>query len=172
VRDGGERFTARKKGRLVIDGIVNVVVDAWDQADGNKPSRRLGLYRLGYQILNRDGTPTPGFELPRATIRFDRLIGGTDAPRVIYASGSGIPFYGRRRTRFLYVVTNSLREGVATEEKWDTTTMSPGDYIVRVFAADVEGNQVLVNRDLPVTIVRANLERAENSPSPTPNSQK
>jgi hypothetical protein len=172
VRDGGERFTARKKGRLVIDGIVDVVVDAWDQADGNKPSRRLGLYRLGYQILNRDGTPTPGFELPRETIRFDRLIVGTDAPRVIYASGSGIPFYGRRRTRFLYVVTNSLREGVATEEKWDTTTMPPGDYIVRVLAEDVEGNQVLVNRDLAVTIAGRSVEQGYNAQPPTPNSQK
>ena len=154
VRDGGERFTVRKKGRLVIDGVVDIVVDAWDQVDGNRPSRRLGLYRLGYQILNRDRSPAPGFDLPRETIRFDRLIGGTDAPRVVYASGSGIPFYGRRRTRFLYVVTNTLHEGVATEGTWDTTTVAPGDYIVRVLAADIAGNETLVNRDLPVTVVR------------------
>ena len=154
VRDGGERFTVRKKGRLVIDGVVDIVVDAWDQVDGNRPSRRLGLYRLGYQILNRDRSPVPGFDLPRETIRFDRLIGGTDAPRVVYASGSGIPFYGRRRTRFLYVVTNTLHEGVATEGTWDTTTVAPGDYIVRVLAADIAGNETLVNRDLPVTVVR------------------
>ncbi len=167
VRDDGQRFTQRRKGRLVIDGVVNIVVDAWDQVDGNKPSRRLGLYRLGYQILNRDGSATPGYEGPRETIRFDRLIAGTDAPRVVYASGSGIPFYGRRRTRFLYVVTNTLHEGVATEGKWDTTTMPPGDYIVRVLAADIAGNETLTNRDLAVTIQpRPFKSGADNSQHP------
>jgi DNA-binding beta-propeller fold protein YncE len=152
MRPDGQRFTQRKKGRLVIDGPVSIVVDAWDQADGNKPTRRLGVYRLGYQILNRNGTPAPGFESLRETIRFNRLIAGSDAPRLVYASGSGIPFYGGRRTRFLYVVTNTLRDGVAGEGKWDTTTLPPGDYIVRVLAADFEGNEAVANRDLAVTV--------------------
>jgi sugar lactone lactonase YvrE len=152
IRDDGQRFTQRKKGRLVIDGAVHIVVDAWDQADGNRPGRRLGLYRLGYQILNRNGTPVPGFEIPRETIRFNRLVSSSDAPRLVYASGSGIPFYGRRRTRFLYVVTNTLRDGVATEGKWDTTTLPPGDYIVRALAADFAGNEAVANRDLAVTV--------------------
>jgi hypothetical protein len=50
------------------------------------------------------------------------------------------------------VVTNNLHEGVATEGTWDTTTMPPGDYIVRVLAADIAGNETLTNRDLAVTI--------------------
>jgi NHL repeat-containing protein len=154
LSDDGRRLTQRKKGRLIVDGIVQVVVDAWDQVNGNKPGRRLGLYRLGYQVLNRDGSPAPGFEKPRETIRFDRLLAGSDAPRVVYASGSGIPFFGTRRTRFLYLVTNTLQGGVAAQGRWDTTQLPPGDYIVRVLAVDVEGNEATANRDLPVTVIR------------------
>ena len=66
-------------------------------------------------------------------------------------SGSGIPFYGNRRTRFLYVVTNTLRDGVAARGFWDTTELPPGDYILRIWAADINGNVATANRDLPVT---------------------
>ncbi|HWJ96502.1 MAG TPA: NHL repeat-containing protein, partial [Telluria sp.] len=32
-------------------GELSIVVDAWDQLDGNLARRRLGLYKLGYQLL-------------------------------------------------------------------------------------------------------------------------
>lgn len=129
-----------------------MVVDAWDRVNGNKPRRRLGLYQLGYQVLNGDGSPAPGFEAPRETIRFDRLVGDANAPRVVYASGSGIPFFGRRVTRFLYVVTNTLREGIASVGTWDTSTLPPGDYTLRILAADIRGNQAVTNRDVAITV--------------------
>lgn len=150
--EDGSRITARKKGRLVVGGRVQVVVDAWDRVNGNKPRRRLGLYQLGYQVLNVDGSPAPGFEAPRDTIRFDRLVADANAPRVVYASGSGIPFFGRRVTRFLYVVTNTLREGIASVGTWDTSTLPPGDYTLRILAADIRGNQAVTNRDVAITI--------------------
>ena len=53
----GQRLTRRARGRLIVSGHVQIVVDAWDQTDGNRSERRLGLYDLGYQILNRDGLP-------------------------------------------------------------------------------------------------------------------
>ena len=148
----GTPFAKREQGRLLISGPVQVVVDAWDQADGNRPSRRLGVYSLGYQVLNRDGSPVPGFGTPRETIRFDRLTSHPDATRLVYAPGSGIPFYGQRRTRFLYIVTNSFRDGVAAPGVWDTSTLPPGDYTLRVRVADINGNEALANRDLAVRI--------------------
>jgi hypothetical protein len=154
-QEDGEPITGRRRGRLVIAGRVRVVVDAWDQVTGNEPRRRLGLYTLGYQVLNADGTPAPGFQAPRQTIYFDRLFSGSDAPRVIYAAGSGIPFYGRRSTRLLYVVTNTLSGGVASVGAWDTTELPPGDYTLRIRAADTEGNLAVANRDVPVTISAA-----------------
>ncbi|MGI8672675.1 MAG: gluconolaconase [Luteitalea sp.] len=149
----GQPLTTRVKRRLVVRGRVQIVVDAWDQAEGNVPSRRLGLYALGYQVLARNGTPVPGFESPLTTIRFDQLRSGSDAARRVFASGSGIPVYGQRRTQFLYVVTTTYRDGVATPGYWDTSALVPGDYVLRVIAEDFHGNQAVANRDVAVTVV-------------------
>jgi hypothetical protein len=151
-REDGQPIRERRRGRLILDGRVRVVVDAWDQVDGNERRRRLGLYTLGYQVLRRDGSPAPGFEMPRNTIRFDRVQPGSDAARLVYAAGSGIPFYGGRSTRLLYVVTNTLRGGVAAMGAWDTGELPPGDYTLRIIAADVRGNLASANRDLAVTV--------------------
>jgi sugar lactone lactonase YvrE len=149
----GQPLTMRARGRLLVSGRARIVVDAWDQADGNVPWRRLGLYTAGYQVLHTDGTPAPGFERPRITLRFDRLGASADAPRLIYAPGSGIPVYGNARTRFLYVVTNRLAGGVASVDYWDTRTLPPGDYTLRIHAADQAGNVALARRDVPVTVL-------------------
>ncbi len=154
LRENGEPLSERTRGRLMVDGRVRIVVDAWDQVDGNASRRRLGLYRLGFQVLHGDGSPVPGFESPRETMVFDRLGPDPDAPHVVYDSGSGIPYYGSRRTRFLYVITNTLKGGVATRGTWDASALPPGDYTLRVLAADVSGNEALANRDLPITIAR------------------
>ncbi len=53
-----------------------------------------------------------------------------------------------------YVITNTLRGGVAARGFWDTTELPPGDYILRIWAADINGNVATANRDLPVTIQR------------------
>ena len=137
-----------------VSGRVRIVVDAWDQVDGNRPNRRLGLYALGYQVLLPDGSPAPGFEHEADRLVFDRLAVQPDAARLAYAPGSGIPFYGERRTRFLYVVTNTYYDGVAAEEFWDTNALPPGKYTVRIHARDINGNEAKANRDLPIVIAR------------------
>jgi hypothetical protein len=151
--EAAQPLTRRARGRVEVSGRVQIVVDAFDRADGNRPGRRLGLYALGFQILTRAGAPVAGFEAPRETIRFDRLSPDPGAARLVYAAGSGIPYYGRRVTRFLYIVTNSFLDGTATQDFWDTRSLPPGDYIVRALARDAAGNVALANRDLPVTVV-------------------
>ena len=150
--EDGQPLVRRQKGRLLVEGRVRIVVDAWDQVDGNEARRRLGLYALGYQVLNADGSPAAGFDVPRETIRFDRLAADNEAARLVYAYGSGIPYYGRRTTRFLYVVTNTLRNGLAAPGLWDTTMLPAGDYTLRILAADVMGNEAIAGRDLPLTV--------------------
>ena len=58
-----------------LSGRVRIVVDAWDQADGNRPNRRLGLYALGYEVLSPDGRPAPGFRRSGRSARL-RSAGG------------------------------------------------------------------------------------------------
>ncbi|MDQ3487284.1 MAG: gluconolaconase [Acidobacteriota bacterium] len=147
--DAGERLVRKIRGRLVVTGPVQIVVEAWDQADGNRPNRRLAPYALGYQVLHADGSPVDGFERPHETIRMDQLGPDADA-HLIYAAGSGIPFYGGRTTRFLFTVTNTFQGGVASKGRWDAGQLAPGNYVVRVFARDSQRNST--SRDLPVTV--------------------
>ncbi len=152
--EAGARLAEKRDGRLLLRGKVRIVVDAFDQVDGNQARRRLGLYRLGYQFLLPDGAPAPGFEGPRVTIEFNRLPPGDEPTKIAYADESGITVYGSKQTRFLYEVTNTVRDGRASRGVWDTSELPPGDYTLRILAADFSGNVAEANRDLPVTVVR------------------
>jgi sugar lactone lactonase YvrE len=143
-------LTAPARSRLTVSGRVRVVIDAFDQADDNFPRRRLAPYELGYQVLRADGSPAPGFETRRPSLRFDRVQPEPDAPHRVYGAGSGIPFYNGGTTRYRYIVTNRLEGGRTAEGFWDTGRLPAGDYIVRGWAVDVSGN--LTERDLPVTL--------------------
>jgi sugar lactone lactonase YvrE len=151
------RQTTRENNRLLLSGRVHVVIDAWDRADDNLPSRRLAPYELGYEVLNDDGSPAAGFATRRASLRFDRLGPDPDAPHQIYGGGSGIPFYNRQVTRYRYIVTNTFEHGEATEGFWDTASLPPGHYILRGWAADISGN--VAQRDVAVMLGSTSEER-------------
>lgn len=151
----GQSLTAKRGGRAVVlsgAGDIGIVVDAFDQTDGNEARRRLGLYQLGYQILRADGTPVPGFEQPLITLAFDQLPPDDSSVKIAYAEGSGETVHGSAATRFLYVVTNRVREGHASVESWHAADLPRGDYVIRIFAADHAGNVAIAGRDLPVTL--------------------
>jgi len=149
----GSPFKEKRGDRLLVRGQVRIVVDAFDRTNMNPERRRLGLYKLGYQLLKSDGTPAPGFEEPRITIVFDRLPGDREATKVAYADESGITVYGSKTTRFLYEVTNTVRDGRATRGVWDTSTLPNGDYVLRIIAADYSGNEAQEGRDVPISVI-------------------
>jgi hypothetical protein len=148
----GNQIKEKRGGRLVVRGAVRVVVEAYDQVDGNAARRRLGLYKLGFQLLNKDGTPAEGFSEPRIGIEFDRLPPTRDAVKIAYADESGITVYGSKETRFFYEVTNTVRHGLASQGSWDTSQLPAGDYTLRIIAADFNGNEATANRDVAITI--------------------
>jgi len=153
----GARLTQARGGNLILrrgGGPLRIVVDAYDQVDGNSARRRLGLYRLGYQLLRANGTtPAPGFDAPQFSILFDRLPpSDSDAVKIAYANESGITVYGSTATRFLYEGTNVVRGGEARVAWWDVSLVPPGEYVLRVFAADLAGNFAAENRDVPLII--------------------
>ena len=127
--DAGMPLTAREDGRVLVPregGGVQVVVDAWDQVDGNLPRRRLGLHRIGYQVLHADGTPAPGFEAPRMNLDFSRMPAHPEAVLIAYAADSGITVHGASRTRFLYVASNVVRGDEVAEARWDPAALPAG----------------------------------------------
>ena len=136
----------------IMSGIVRIVVDAYDRTNLNPQRRRLGLFKLGYQLLKPDGSPAPGFEEARITILFNRLPPDDAATKIAYAAESGITVYGSAKTRFLYEVTNTVRDGRAAAGVWDTSELPKGDYVLRIIAADYSGNEAQKNRDLKITL--------------------
>ena len=148
----GARLTEKQAGRLLVHGSVNIVVEAFDRNDMNANRRRLGLYSLGYQILKPDGTPAPGFEQPRINLMFNRLPADRNATKIAYAEQSGITVYGSAMTRFLYNVTNTVRDGLTANGVWDTTQLPSGDYLLRIIATDYSGNEAHDNRDVLVAV--------------------
>ncbi|MBZ2207055.1 gluconolaconase [Massilia soli] len=155
VNRDGKQLAGKRARRLAVPagaGPLAIVVDAFDQSDGNAARRRLGLYKVGYQLLGADGAPLPGFDTPLVNIEFNRLPPDEESVKVAYADGSGITVYGSKATRFLYQVTNTVRDGVARQGSWDPAGLAPGDYTIRIVAADYAGNVALAGRDLAITV--------------------
>jgi sugar lactone lactonase YvrE len=139
VDSQGRPFSQKRGGRLVISGDVSIIVAAYDRVDGNAPARKLGLYRAGYQILNEDGAPAPGFEEPLMNIDFSRLPADDSSVFVTYAPGSGVSAYGTP-TKFRYIVTNVVKDGRATQGVFRTSALAPGNYVLKAIAEDYAGN--------------------------------
>jgi DNA-binding beta-propeller fold protein YncE len=149
---GNTRLTEKRDGRLLVRGQVRIVVDAYDQVDGNQARRRLGLYKLGYQLLRADGGPAPSFDEPRVTLEFDRMPPDREAVKIAYADESGITVYGSKTTRFLYEATNIVRHGRAARSVWNASELPAGDYTLRIIAADYHGNEATAGRDVEIRI--------------------
>ena len=149
-----EPLTEKRNGRLVVSGDVKIVVAAYDRVDGNVASRKLGLYRAGYQLLREDGSAVAGFEQPLVNIEFNRLPPDDADVAIAYAPGSGVSAYGTP-TRFKYIVTNRVRDGEARQGLLRTAGLAPGNYLIRVFAEDYAGNRASgQGTQLPIAVIR------------------
>ena len=164
--ESGNRFTEKQNGRLLVHGRVRIVVDAFDRTDMNSERRHLGLYRLGYQLFKSNDkgapvltaargsspAPAPDFAVPRITVIYNRLPHSDDATKLAYASESGITVYGSKTTRFLYELTNTIRDGRAEAGVWDTTSLPKGNYLLHILAADYSGNEAQHGTDVLIAI--------------------
>ncbi len=138
--------TKPPESRIKIAGKTRVVVRAFDRMDGNPERRKLGVYKLGYQLFRDDGSPQGDI---RWTIEFDRMP-SSQAVRFAYANGSRSGATGE--TIFNYIVTNRVAREDYSEGFLDAPTLTPGHYTIRVFAADFFGNTT--SKDIPVEVMR------------------
>jgi hypothetical protein len=133
--------------RIKLNGKTRIVVRSFDQMDGGAARRRLGVYRLGYQIL-RAADETPAIE-EKTTISFARMP-DEDFVSLVYAPGSQSGY--TPVTIFDYVVSNEVSGEAARENFLDAANLEAGNYILRVFAADFFGNKTV--RDLNIEIIK------------------
>ena len=129
--------TKNGNARITISGKIRVVARAYDRMDGNAERRRLGVYKLGYQVLREDKTPVSD---EKTTISF-ALFPEPDFVRIVYAAGSKSGATGE--TIFGYIVTNEVNGEIARENFLDVEDLEKGNYILRVFAADYFGNKTV-----------------------------
>ena len=142
----------KENGRLIVSGDVAILVTAYDRVDGNTASRKLGLYRLGYQIVDATGNPVKGYEQPLIDIEFNRLPADPAAVFKAYAAGSGVSAYGTP-TKFRYIATNRVRDGEAINGFLQTSSLASGDYIIKIIAEDFSGNRAVgASTQLPISI--------------------
>ena len=97
-----------KDARVALSGDVRIVVRAYDQMDGNAARRRLGIYRIGYQVLSPDKSYARHRGLPNRISQLClRVCLGMRMPlELAYASGSRSGATGE--TIFAYIVTNVI----------------------------------------------------------------
>lgn len=127
--------TENKPARIKLDGKTRIVARAHDRMDGNAERRRLGVFKIGYQILQADETPVSEMNW---TISFDRLP-EPEAARFVYAVGSKSGATGE--TIFDYIASNRVNGDEYREDFFDAGGLANGEYILRVAAADFFGNQ-------------------------------
>jgi hypothetical protein len=133
-----------KSGDVIeLNAKTRIVVLAYDRMDGNAERRRLGVYRVGYQILRADKTPLGDVDW---TISFDRLP-DYEAVKFVYAVGSKSGATGE--TIFNYIASNRVNGSEFREDFFDAGALENGDYILRVFAADFFGN--MASEDISFT---------------------
>jgi len=125
--------------RITLTGKTRITVRAHDRMDGNPERRKLGVYRVGYQLL-------PDGEIDW-TITFDRNP-PQEAAKTVYAKGSQSGPTGE--TIFNYIVTNRLNSQGYGEGFLDAAQLPAGEHTIRVFAADFFGNQAF--KDIQIEV--------------------
>jgi sugar lactone lactonase YvrE len=118
-----------QKERVNLTGKTRIVVRAFDQMSELR-YRKLGVYKIGYQILTEDNTPTGEINW---TISFSRPP-DEDFVSLVYATGSQSGY--SPRTVFNYIASNEVQNGTARENFFDAAALNAGNFVLRVYAAD------------------------------------
>jgi sugar lactone lactonase YvrE len=138
--------TSDTEQRIRLNGNTRVVVRAFDQMNGGSARRKLGVYRLGYQILREDGSETSEIDW---TISFAKMP-DERAARTVYAAGSQSGYTAE--TIFNYAVTNRVAGDRFGDDFLDAAQLKNGNYILRVFAADFFDN--IASRDIKFEVIK------------------
>lgn len=134
------------KAGTALTGKTRVVAKVYDRKDGNAERRRLAPYRLSYELIPAAAAASDS--KPNAwTISFEKMPSHR-AVKFAYAPGSRSGATGE--TIFNFAVTNRVDGDTFSEGFIDPATLPPGNYTLRVFAADFFGNTT--QKDISVSL--------------------
>jgi hypothetical protein len=129
-----------------LEGKARIVVRAYDRVDGNAERRRLGLFKLGYQISQVSGAAETDMMW---TLNFARMP-SNDAVTIAYANGSRSGPTGQ--TIFNYIVSNRVDGEEYSEGFLDPAILQPGFHDLKIVVADYFGNSA--QRTVRIEITR------------------
>jgi sugar lactone lactonase YvrE len=129
---------------MKLKGKIRIVVRSYDQMDGNSSRRKLGVYKLGYQVIKEGETPATE---PNWNISFAKMP-EDEAVNLVYAKGSQSGY--TPETIFDYIVTNEVNPTAMKENFFDAGKLSKGNYTLKVYSADFFGNTA--TKDLGITV--------------------
>jgi sugar lactone lactonase YvrE len=119
---------------LKLKGKTRIVVRSYDQMDGNSSRRKLGVYKLSYQVIKEGETPLSKLDW---TISFAKMP-DEESVNLVYAKGSKSGY--TPETVFDYIVTNEVNPTALRENFFDAGKLSKGNYTLKVYSADFFGN--------------------------------
>ena len=145
TEDWREIETEPGSDRIRLTDRTRIVARAYDRMDGNSERRRLGVYKIGYQLSPQGGQDSE----VKWTILFDRMP-SNDAVRIAYAPGSKSGYTDE--TVFNYIASNRLSGDDFAEEFLDPASLAAGRYVLRIFAADFFGNTA--SKEIIIEVVK------------------
>lgn len=117
-----------------VEGKLRILVRAFDRMNGNPKRRKLGVYRIGYQVLKGEVVILNRLD----SIVFDRIPEDEEIS-MIYAPESRAG--ATREAIFNYIATSRLAGGRAEEAFFNVDKLEPGSYRLLVVVADFFGNE-------------------------------
>jgi hypothetical protein len=102
------------------------------------------VYKLGYEVIKEGETPATEVNW---TISFAKMP-DEESVNLVYAKGSQSGY--TPETIFDYIVTNEVNPTATRENFLDTSKLSKGNYILKVYSADFFGNTA--TKDLSFTV--------------------
>lgn len=121
-----------------VYGKVDIVARLYDRTDNSAYGTNNGIYLAGYQIFDSSGSvPVSSAYTP---YQFD-VRPSNSYVKNVYFTGSDLSTY-------IYILSNR----VTGNNYWDTSTLAPGKYTVRVYTEDTRSNRKEFDQTVEVVL--------------------
>jgi len=117
----------------VVDGQVTIRINAKDSLPTGLGSNTVGVYWVGYRVMNAAGSVVSPKEKEGYGIDFSKIAG--------YTLGTIYHVMASSESNYEYLATNSRGQFSPPQERWwDTTLVPDGKYTIEGLVSDITGN--------------------------------